>query len=425
MKILLLNQAFYPDVVSTAQHASDLALRLAQAGHELTVLASRRAYDSPESKFVADEVWHGIRICRVGSLGLGKRTKWRRALDFGSFLAGCARQLVRLPKFEVVIGMTSPPLVSFMAALFVRWKGGKLVYWVMDLNPDEAIAAGWLRQGSTVAQVLQWMSLFTFRQSARVIVLDRFMKTRVLVKGVAANSVDVIPPWSHDNAVQNDRRGRDAFRRDHGLQGKFVVMYSGNHSPCHPLDTLVGAARRLAGNPGIVFCFVGGGSEHAKVRSLANAEGLLNILCLPYQPIAALSASLSSADLHVVVMGDPFVGIVHPCKIYNILRLGKPVLYIGPSQGHIPDMIQLKTECAWFYSASRGQVDSVVEYVISAMQRPPMDGAEQKQIAERFSTDVLIERFVEVVESLGNKPLAEPGLPSSIVRTAVGGPGIQ
>ena len=37
MKILLLNQAFHPDVVSTGQHATDLALELTAAGHEVTV----------------------------------------------------------------------------------------------------------------------------------------------------------------------------------------------------------------------------------------------------------------------------------------------------------------------------------------------------------------------------------------------------
>jgi hypothetical protein len=45
MKILILNQAFYPDVVSTAQHATDLALALTDAGHEVTVICGRRAYD--------------------------------------------------------------------------------------------------------------------------------------------------------------------------------------------------------------------------------------------------------------------------------------------------------------------------------------------------------------------------------------------
>jgi hypothetical protein len=37
LTVLLLNQTFYPDVVSTAQHLTDLALSLVERGHEVTV----------------------------------------------------------------------------------------------------------------------------------------------------------------------------------------------------------------------------------------------------------------------------------------------------------------------------------------------------------------------------------------------------
>src|SRR6185437_8393669 len=87
------------------------------------------------------------------------------------------------------------------------------------------------------------------------------------------------------------------------------------------------------------FCFVGGGSEHDKVKTYAEANKLGNILCLPYQPLDQLASSLSAADLHAVVMGDAFTGIVHPCKIYNILEIGSPVLYVGPAISHVVDVI--------------------------------------------------------------------------------------
>ncbi|MDP9171682.1 MAG: glycosyltransferase family 4 protein [Acidobacteriota bacterium] len=406
MKILLVNQTFYPDVASTAQHAGDLAAQLVASGHELTVVSSRRAYDNPQRIFPANEVWKGVRIRRIGSLGLGKTAKWRRALDFASFLIRCTVQLALLPKFDVVIAMTSPPLVAFIASLFSSWKGGRLVYWVMDLNPDEALAAGWLRENSMAARVLQRISNYTFRRSARVIVLDRFMKARVLEKGVDAAVIDTIPPWSHDDAVQNDVGGREKFRREHGLEDKFVVMYSGNHSPCHPLESLVDAAQRLADRKSIAFCFIGGGSEHAKVRALAEARGLGNVLCLPYQPIDRLSASLNSADMHAVVMGNPFVGIVHPCKIYNVLRLGKPVLYIGPREGHIPDMVRSVLPCEWYYPAAHGEVDLIVEHILAASTRPPGDGADQKRIAADFSAHALLPQLAARIEFAGADSVA-------------------
>jgi len=44
MRILLINQTFYPDVAATAQHGHDLARYLVAQGHEVSVIASRSLY---------------------------------------------------------------------------------------------------------------------------------------------------------------------------------------------------------------------------------------------------------------------------------------------------------------------------------------------------------------------------------------------
>ncbi len=339
MRILLLNQCFHPDVASTAQHLSDFGLGLVERGHHLTVIASQRAYDNPALRFPARETWRGVEIQRLPSAGFGKSALWRRAADFVCFSAVTTLRLLTLPRYDAVVALTSPPLVSYLAAWFCRLRGAKLFYWVMDMNPDEALAAGWLRDGSLTTRALEAMSRFSLRHSHRIIALDRYMKDRIVAKGIPAERIAVIPPWAHDEAVRFDAEGRVKFRAAHGLADKFVVMYSGNHSPVHPLTTLLGAARKLAGDPRFHFCFVGGGSEHPKVRKFTEENGLRNTLCLPYQPLNELAGSLSAADLHVVVMGDPFVGTIHPCKIYNILTVGAPVLYIGPEPSHLADIL--------------------------------------------------------------------------------------
>jgi hypothetical protein len=339
MRVLLLNQCFHPDVVSTAQHLADFGIGLVERGHQVTAIASRRAYDRPEQRFEARETWQGIEIRRLASTGFGKGAKWRRAADFGSFSAACTLRLLTTSRYDAVVALTSPPLVSYLAAWFCRLRGAKLFYWVMDMNPDEAIAAGWLRPGSLPTRALELMSRFSLRQSHRIIALDRYMKERIVAKGIPTERIAVIPPWAHDEAVHFDAEGRAKFRAAHGLSDKFVVMYSGNHSPVHPLTTLLEAARSLAGDPRFAFCFVGGGSEHLKVKRFAEQHGLKNILCLPYQPLAKLAGSLSAADLHTVVLGDPFVGMIHPCKIYNILTVGAPVLYVGPEPSHLADIL--------------------------------------------------------------------------------------
>jgi glycosyltransferase involved in cell wall biosynthesis len=359
LRILFLNQTFYPDVASTAQHASDLAAELVEHGHQVTVLCSRRAYDKPTEVYPQREVWRGVRIRRISSLGFGKSARWRRAADFGSYLANCMFHLATLPRFDLVIGMTSPPLISWLGALFTRIRGGRFLFWVMDLNPDEALAAGWLRPNSWTTKILQRMLKYGLHQAAIIVALDRFMASRIEEKGIPPTKILVLPPWPHDDMVQYDIQGRECFRKEHGLVGRYVVMYSGNHSPCHPLATLLEAAQRLGVRSDIVFCFIGGGSEFETVRRFATSHDLSNVVTIPYQPLDKLASSLSSADLHTVVMGDPFVGIVHPCKVYNIRRLGIPYLYIGPAESHISDL-------APSYSARHGDVDEVVRHLLTS-----------------------------------------------------------
>ena len=86
MRILLLNQCFYPDVVSTAQHLTDLATALTARGHDVTVIAGERGYDDPTKRFKRRERWNNIEIIRIPSLSLGKNSRWRRAFNFGGFL---------------------------------------------------------------------------------------------------------------------------------------------------------------------------------------------------------------------------------------------------------------------------------------------------------------------------------------------------
>ena len=339
MRVLLLNQCFHPDVVSTAQHLSDLAVELARRGHAVTVVASARGYDNPDIRFPKREQWNGVNIIRIPNLGLGKQAKWRRALNFGSYLLSCVLRLAVLPRFDVVVALTSPPLISFLGALFVRFKGGRFVFWVMDLNPDEAVAAGWLRAGSSIEKLLTKMLVYSLKKADYVIALDRFMRERVVAKGISAEIVAVLPPWSHDEAVSFDAAGRAAFRARHELGDQFVVMYAGNHSPCHPLDTLLAAAQQLAEHKEIVFCFMGGGSGFEQVQTFVCDHRLTNVRCLPYQPLAQLAGALSAADLQVVVMGEAFRGISHPCKIYNVLKIGTPFLVIGPVLSHLGDIV--------------------------------------------------------------------------------------
>ena len=386
--------------MATAQQLTDLALGLKEKGHDVTVVTGDRGYDDPTQRFPRRETWNGIKIIRISSLSLGKQSKWRRAVTFASFMANCTARLLMLPRFDVVVALTSPPLISFLGSAFTRLKGGKFFFWVMDLNPDEAIAAGWLKAESASARFLQRLLHYSLANAESVIALDQFMKDRIVAKGIPAERVKVLAPWALNDRVRFDAQGREAFRRQHQLEQNFVVMYAGNHSPCHPLDTLTEAARCLSERKDIVFLFVGGGSEQQKVREFGARHGLDNIRCLPYQPFEDLPGMLSAADLHTVVMGDGFVGIVHPSKVYNLITIGSPFLYVGPYESHITQIAARINGGGSAFMARNGDVDQVVDHILklSKMERPA-GRHHLPEIAEAFSRETLLPQMIEVLES--------------------------
>ncbi len=199
------------------------------------------------------------------------------------------------------------------------------------------------------------------------------------------------------------------FRDAHGLTQKFVVMYSGNHSACHPLDTLLMAALTLRSDERIVFCFVGGGSEFQKVKDFAqNQFALSNIRCLPYQPRSQLAGSLSAADLHVVIMGDRFKGLVHPCKVYNIIAIGAAFLYIGPEESHISDLLQEYDKKISARSVRHGAVEEVVQHIQAAAAAGPVRTEGIQKVTAHFSSHTLLPRMISTIEQVMEDAAALP-----------------
>lgn len=400
MKVLLLNQCFWPDVVATGQQLTMLARRLSDRGHQVTVITSRRGYDNPAMIFAKHECLQGVEIFRISSIGLGKSSRWRRALNFGSFLLACAGRLLLTPRQDVVVALTSPPLISWIGAVFTRLKGGKLVFWTMDINPDEAFAAGWLKENSLTGQFFSRLLKSSLDRASAIIALDRFMRDRIAAKGVASAKIEVIPP-ALDDGVRYDEEGREAFRQQNDLAGKFVVMYAGNHSPCNPLNTLLETADALKTHQDILFLFVGGGSALGTVRTFAETRRLRNIRCLPYQPYEKLSALLSSADLHVVVMGEAFKGILHPSKIYNILAVGSPFLFIGPNESHVSELIKATRYTGSAMLANHGESQKAARMIAECSRRAANELRLVSCQLDEFDPDAIYARFINVIERAG------------------------
>lgn len=327
MKVLLLNQFFHPDLAATAQIATDLAEDLAAQGLEVTALAAQGTYLG-SARLPREETYRGVRIVRVPCTSLGKASIARRMADYGSFFLSAAARVLAGTRHDVVVAMSTPPLVASLGGAARALRGTRFVYWLQDVYPELAVEFGVLSPGSLAARGFDAVSRWTLRRADAVVVLGEAMAQRVRGKGVSSKRVHVIPNWADGAAIRPVGHDTNDFRREHGLDGKRVVLYSGNMGRGHDMGTILDAARRLRDVSDVVFLFVGEGAKRREVE--AAARELANVKVLPYQPRERLAESLSAGDVHVVSQDRCTEGLIEPSKLYGVLAAGRGVLYVGP-----------------------------------------------------------------------------------------------
>ena len=258
-------------------------------------------------------------------------------LGTASFMIQAFFTALFTPKLAGIFFSTSPPLIGLPMCIAGLIRRVPVVYWAMDLNPDQLIALGKINPVRSPPGC--WKASIDSSFGAKVIVaLDRFMADRLTARGVPVAKLLVLPPWSYQH-IQGENN-ENPFRARHGLDGKFVIMYSGNHSPSNPLRTLLDAAVALKQEQELKFLFVGGGLGKKEVEACIRDHALTNMISLPYQPTSELKYSLTAADIHIVSLGEGMVGIIHPCKIYGAMSAGKPILFLGPRPSHISDLLE-------------------------------------------------------------------------------------
>lgn len=398
--ILVLSQVYVPDPASVGQHMADAAAGMARRGHRVVALVANRGYDDPSRKYPVRETRDGVCVRRLPLSSFGKKTILLRLLGQVSFLLQCILRGLFTRRLGCIFISTSPPMCPFAAIVIGWFRRVPIKYWAMDINPDQLVALGTAKKSDLSVRLFDALNGMILRRADDVIALDRFMADRLNRKLDVTAKMTVLPPWPHEDHLEPIPHKDNPFRHEHALEGKFVLMYSGNISPAHPVTTILEAAKRLADDRELLLMFIGGGLGKEGIERYVQREGLMNVRSLPYQPLDTIRYSLSAADLHLVAMGPQMVGIVHPCKGYGAMTVARPILLLGPRRSHVGQILDTD-EVGW--QIDHDDVDGAAAMIRQIKQTDPKVLADMGRrgrdvILHQFSKQVLCGRFCDVLE---------------------------
>jgi colanic acid biosynthesis glycosyl transferase WcaI len=336
--VLFVNKHYWPDVAATGQQLTDLAEYLAADGFEVHVLTGAGRYVSGALAAPRREVRNGVTVHRVRGTAFGRGTTLGRLADYASFYVSALARVVGGRRFDRVVVLTTPPLLSTLGAVARRLRGRRYGVWSMDLHPDAEEALGMLRPGRPLARALHALNDRGYRDADFVVDLGAYMKARIARKGARPERLHTISVWGSRDEVRPVAPEDNGLRHELGLDGAFVVMYSGNAGLAHRFDEVVEAAHRLRDHPTVRFVFVGDGPRRGEIE--AATAGLPHVRYLDYFPRERLDESLSLGDVHLLTLRDDMAGIAVPSKLFGIMAAARPVVMVGPEASEPAEVIR-------------------------------------------------------------------------------------
>jgi len=345
MKVLLLNQFFWPDLSATSQLLTDVARELAAQGHEVRVVCGRSSYGG-RAKSDAPQV----RVEHLPDLPFSK-SRIVRPLSYLSFWVLCFWKVLFGTRPDVVVTLTTPPLLSVIGTVLKRVSGCQHVIWEMDVYPDLAVELGLIHGRSWSTRLLRTLAGFARRRADCVIALGECMRDRLVKLGTTPDSISIAENWA-DGSVFHP-----APEKDWG--GKLTIVYPGNLGLGHDVETLLGALECMQLAPDLKLVFVGGGKGLELVRTFCASHGSSMCEFFSYEDPARLAGErLAHAHIGLVTQKESCAGLLVPSKVYPLMAAGVPFLFIGPSTA-TPNRLIERFGCGWY--VRNGDVTSFVE----------------------------------------------------------------
>ena len=359
-KILIYAHYYAPDVASTGQLLQDLAEGMKDE-FEVTVICTVPSYTGTieekykEKKLYWEEI-NGVKVVRVPVPEFTKSSKVSRIKNLMAYFFEARKATKKVGKQDFVFTISQPPIMGGMLGVYgkrkLRTSEGnhpKFIYCIQDFNPEQIMATGYIKV-KLLMKAAMLLDKRSCRKSDLVVTVGRdlveTLKNRF--EGLTVPKYTMINNWIDEKQIYplpSDDPGVVAFKRQYGLEDKFVFMYSGNIGLYYDLEGLIKViekfkdARTVDGRE-VVFAFVGAGSVLDKLVSYVNKHGMENVTFIPYQEKDKLIYSLNAADVHWCVNAKGIKGVSCPSKFYGIAGVGKPVLAVLEKGSEIEMLIQ-------------------------------------------------------------------------------------
>ena len=414
-KLLIYAHYYIPDTASTGQILRELAEGMRDK-FDITVICVVPSYlgtieDKYKTQKYYQEEINGVKVLRIRVPEFSKTNKVSRVKNILSYFFGAMSATLKVGKMDYVLSISQPPILGGLLGVWGKWvKHAKYIYNIQDFNPEQVLAVGYSKN-KFITGLMMALDKFSCRQSNLIITVGRDLVETVQnrFKGKNVPKTVMINNWIDETEiypVEADHPKVMAFKKKYGLDGKFVIMYSGNIGLYYDLENLIkviekfGLGTKSKDGRDVVFAFVGAGSMLKTLQDYVAEHHMKNVAFIPYQDKKDLIYSLNAGDVHWCVNAKGIKGVSCPSKAYGIMAAGKPIIGVLECGTEVCRLIEM-CDCGLCCNPNEyAEIELILNKFISVYSISELVemGAKGRIYLERYLTkDISIKKYKECI----------------------------
>ncbi|MDM1096709.1 glycosyltransferase family 4 protein [Myroides odoratimimus] len=409
MKILLLHQYYLEEDDAGGSRWNEITKNWVEGGHEVTVIAGMMHANGLEKrseykgKYYIRKKQDKVNVlrCHVSESynnGFIGRLWGYFSFMFSSLWGGVFKVK---GKYDVII-VTSPPLfVGISGYLIALCKKMPFVFEVRDLWPESAIDTGVLKN-KMIIKIAYAVESFLYKKAKLINVLTpAFYNTLKDKKNVREDKLIMIPnaaDFSLSEEVVNNF-DRDSFRKEYGLEDKFVITYVGAHGVANHLDQLLEAGKKLE-DTNVVFLLIGQGMEKKRLKEKAISMNLENVMFFDPVPKKEVFKFILASEMGASVLKkvDTFK-TVYSNKTFDYFSCKKPILMA--IDGVSRELVEQAQAGAYVEPENIVEYDRIIRDYISNPSKLSIQGENGYVYAKQnFDRLYLAEKYLKAIEKI-------------------------
>ncbi|MEL4894249.1 glycosyltransferase family 4 protein [Crocosphaera sp. Alani8] len=410
MRILIYSYNYYPEPIGIAPLMTELAEGLARKGHSVRVVTAMPWYPNSEiapeykGKLYLTENLNGVRVQRSFVWISRHRSFKNRALFEISFVVLSFFQVLNGSRPEAIF-LTIPGLPVCVPAAILSWLyRTPIILNLQDILPDAAVHVGLIRNPKMIS-LFKWLENFAYKTATKISVISDGFTENLLQKQIPQEKITEIPNWVDVNFIKPLDKEDNYFRQENDLQGKFVVLYSGNIALTQPLEILIDAAIKLNHIENLAVVIVGKQEALERLERYCQRKKATNVILRPFQPRSKLPEMLAAADVGMVMQKHNVISFNMPSKIQVLLASGRAIIGSVPLNGTAARAIKKSGGGLVVPPEDAEALASAIEHLYANPQLVESLGERGRDYAKRvYNFDFILDRYEELLLSL-KKPI--------------------